>query len=319
MSSPYCDADRFRCAANLPKSRTAKVRQAAARYQKVKIVSPNWLYDSISNWRKEPEDNYLIEIHPEDRHESSLNGFQEIDDAQMLSSEDEESDEMDEEITSSPADELNAPDMANVGWMDVDEEFKAWIGSDDEEEEEEEEGGGGENQSMASVSTVKSTSSQKRPVKRSRSSTPDASQETNNDDIMDESADKSRSNKRQRTLSDRSLKAGEAGKAEGVGEVGEVISTEGSPETPTDTQEGIDMETREEIDDDDDFDDDSFAAEFERELLAEVENDEEEEEEEAEKDVTTKEATPLKEETEGIVDAGDDGGGGKDKHEMVSS
>lgn len=303
----------------MPKSRTAKVRQAAARYQKVKIVSPNWLYDSISNWRKEPEENYLIEIHPEDRHESSLNGFQEIDDAQMLSTEDEESDEMDEEIPSSPADELNAPDMANVGWMDVDEEFKAWIGSDDEEDEEEEndeENGdegeevGGENESMASVSTVKSTSGQKRPVKRSRSPTPVASQETNSDDIMDESADKSRAVKRQRTLSDRSLKA------EGVEAVGEVAPTEDLPETSTDLQEGAAMEAHEEIDDDDDFDDDSFLAEFERELLAEIDDDEEGE---AEKEVTIKEATSLKEENGGIVHDGDGGGSNEDRENMVGS
>lgn len=231
----------------------------------------------------------------------------------MLSTEDEESDEMDEEIPSSPADELNAPDMANVGWMDVDEEFKAWIGSDgeeeDEEENEDEEEVRGENESMASISTVKSTSSQKRPVKRSRSPTPGTSQETSSDDIMDESADKSRAIKRQRTLSDRSLKAG------GVGEVGEIFPIEDLPETSTDTQEGADVEAREEIDDDDDFDDDSFLAEFERELLAEIEDDEEEVEEE----VAAKEATPSKGETEGIVDAGDDGGGGnEDKDKMVS-
>lgn len=238
----------------------------------------------------------------------------------MLSTEDEESDEMDEEIPSSPADELNAPDMANVGWMDVDEEFKAWIGSDDEEDEEEEEndeenedeGGevGGENESMASVSTVKSASSRKRPVKRSRSPTPVASQEINSDDIMDESADKSRAIKRQRTLSDRSLKA------EGVGEVEEVAPSEDLPETSTDLQEGAAIEAHEEIDDDD-FDDDSFLAEFERELLAEIEDDEEEE---AEKEVTTKEATSLKEETGGVVDDGDDGGGGnEDTDNMVGS
>lgn len=234
----------------------------------------------------------------------------------MLSTEDEESDEMDEEIPSSPADELNAPDMANVGWMDVDEEFKAWIGSDDEEDEEEEndeeneddgEEVGGENESMASVSTVKSTSSQKRPVKRSRSPTPGASQETNIDDIMDESADKSRAIKRQRTLSDRSLKA--------VG-VEEVAPTEDLPETSTDPQEGAAMEAHEELDDDD-FDDDSFLAEFERELLAEIEDDEEEE---AGEEVTTKEATSLKEGTGGIVDDGDDGGGGnEDTDKMVGS
>lgn len=287
-------ASRFRYAANLLKSRTAKVRQAAARYQKIKIVSPNWLYDSFSNWRKEPEENYLIEIHPEDRHESSLNGFQ-IDDIQMLSEEDEESDEMDEEIPSSPVDELNAPDMANVDWMNVDAEFKNWIGSDDEDE-----GGESENESMVSASTVKSTPSQKRAAKRSRSSTPGASQETNGDSAVDEPTEKLRSNKRQRTLSDRSLKSGE---------VGEAVDTGDAPETSNNTQEDADVEVHEEIGDDDDFDDDdSFAAEFEREFLAQ----DEDEEEEGTEETTAIEPTSTKEEAEGIVGIGDDGGGGNE-------
>lgn len=270
--------------ADLFKSRTAKVKQAATKYPKIKIVSPQWLHDSIANWRKEPEEPYLITIHPEDHPMDPLNGFEEHPDAPLLSSEDEDSDEMDEEIPSSPADEINAPDMSNVGWMDVDEEFKEWIGSDDEEES--------ENESMASVSTIKSTSSQKRAAKRSRSSTPGGSQNTHADSIMDEATDKSR-NKRQRTLSDRSLEIA-------------TTSTEELPETSNAVLEGVNVGVNEE--EDDDNDDDSFAAEFEREFWAAVSD---EEVEEAEQEVAAKEATPSKEDIE-ADGKGDDGGGGNE-------
>jgi RNA polymerase II subunit A-like phosphatase len=113
-------------------SRTAKVR-SATRYPSIKIVTPNWLYDSISHWRHEPEEPYLIEIHPEDRH-PKVNGFDEG--GPLLSSEDEESeDEEDEDFDNEPV------DTSNVGWKDVDEEFAEFFGDeldelDDEEESE---------------------------------------------------------------------------------------------------------------------------------------------------------------------------------------
>jgi RNA polymerase II subunit A-like phosphatase len=113
-------------------SRTAKVRTSAARYPHIKIVSPQWLYNSISNWQKEPEEPYLIDIHPEDR--PMANG---VDDSRLgsMSSDDEEFEDMDdEEMQSTQTDDGflpdDLPDMANVGWMEVDEEFKEWIGSD---------------------------------------------------------------------------------------------------------------------------------------------------------------------------------------------
>lgn len=227
----------------------------------------------------------------------------------MLSSEDEESDDMDEEIPSSPTDEFSVPDMANVGWMDVDEEFKEWIGSDEDEEDEDADEES-ENESMASASTVKSTSSQKRAIKRSRSSTPGVPQEINGDSPMDEETEKSRANKRQRTLSDRLAIAGEGGEA---------AVTEDVLDAPNDTQEGVDIETHDEIGDDDEFDDDdSLAAEFEREFLAESEDDEEEVEE-AEEEAPVKEVTPSKEEFDDLFGPSDDGGGDDEADEKVDS
>jgi len=57
------------------RNRTAKVRQAARR-KKIKIVTTQWLFDSISQWQRIDEEPYLIPVHPEDRGEptSSLPG-----------------------------------------------------------------------------------------------------------------------------------------------------------------------------------------------------------------------------------------------------
>jgi RNA polymerase II subunit A-like phosphatase len=110
-------------------SRTAKVR-SATRYPSIKIVTLNWLYDSISHWRHEPEEPYLIEIHPEDRH-PKVNGSDEG--GPLLSSEDEESeDEDDEDFDNEPV------DTSNVGWKDVDEEFAEFFGDELDELDEDE-------------------------------------------------------------------------------------------------------------------------------------------------------------------------------------
>lgn len=50
------------------RNRTAKVRQAARR-KKIKIVTTQWLFDSISQWQRVDERPYLIPVHPEDRGE----------------------------------------------------------------------------------------------------------------------------------------------------------------------------------------------------------------------------------------------------------
>lgn len=51
---------------NIARPRTQKVRQAA-RIPSIKIVNQNWLADSIAQWKKLDEDQYLVHIHPADR------------------------------------------------------------------------------------------------------------------------------------------------------------------------------------------------------------------------------------------------------------
>ncbi|KZZ94578.1 RNA polymerase II subunit A domain phosphatase [Ascosphaera apis ARSEF 7405] len=49
------------------KPRTAKVKEAAKWPKKIKIVKLNWLLDSLTQWQKLDETEYLMTIHPEDR------------------------------------------------------------------------------------------------------------------------------------------------------------------------------------------------------------------------------------------------------------
>ena len=83
------------------RNRTAKVRQAARR-RRVKIVTTQWLFDSISQWQRVDEEPYLIPVHPEDRGDptSSLPGSSpskegvyydaKVDDTTILSSSEED-------------------------------------------------------------------------------------------------------------------------------------------------------------------------------------------------------------------------------------
>ncbi|KGQ01832.1 hypothetical protein PAAG_11407 [Paracoccidioides lutzii Pb01] len=50
------------------RNRTAKVREAT-RYPNVRIVTVQWLLDSITQWKRLDEEAYLVHVHPEDRGE----------------------------------------------------------------------------------------------------------------------------------------------------------------------------------------------------------------------------------------------------------
>lgn len=91
------------------RNRTAKVRQAARR-RKIKIVTTQWLFDSISQWQRVDEEPYLIPVHPEDRGEptSSLPGSSpskdgvyydaKVDDSTILSSSEEDGGVTDDDV-----------------------------------------------------------------------------------------------------------------------------------------------------------------------------------------------------------------------------
>ncbi|KAI9641318.1 CTD phosphatase Fcp1 [Ciborinia camelliae] len=55
--------------ASSQKTRTQKVREAA-KYSHIKIVTQQWLTQSMSKWKKDDESEYLVEINPADRRQS---------------------------------------------------------------------------------------------------------------------------------------------------------------------------------------------------------------------------------------------------------
>jgi RNA polymerase II subunit A-like phosphatase len=50
------------------RNRTAKVREAT-RYPNIKIVTVQWLLDSMTQWKRLDEESYLVPVHPDDRGE----------------------------------------------------------------------------------------------------------------------------------------------------------------------------------------------------------------------------------------------------------
>lgn len=263
---------------NYYQSRTAKVRRAASKYPHIKIITPQWLYDSISNWRKEPEKPYLLPIHPEDRHPRPLNGADDHRlDGPMLSSEDDDSD--DDEMQSIHTEEFSAaemPDMTDVGWMDVDEELKEWLGSDDEDTEAEDGNAPGD----GSTDTIT-----KKASKRSRSSTPD---EETGEPSLEDSIPGSRLSKRQKMVRNRPSSGLRI--VEGVAPSVSSYAPPSGTNTPGSSSGTLDGNSEKELEqefdeqqevggeeEEDDFD--GFAQEFDREL-AEMEADENDDDEE---------------------------------------
>ncbi|PGH35203.1 RNA polymerase II subunit A domain phosphatase [[Emmonsia] crescens] len=154
------------------RNRTAKVREAT-RYPKIKIVTVQWLLDSITQWKRLDEEPYLVPVHPEDRGEpigSSSNASPggsakasngNLDDYSFLSSSEEDdniTDDNNTEIDESDASKLRVrthdlldideeilqsaglTDHSPIGYdaeqqAAVHDELKAFLGSDNEDSE----------------------------------------------------------------------------------------------------------------------------------------------------------------------------------------
>lgn len=134
------------------RNRTAKVREAT-RYPNIKIVTTQWLVDSVTNWKRQDEEPYLVPVHPDDKGElidstGSSPGSKGVDDGSFLTSSDEdmgtESDNdsaklglkintADEEILKSSGLNEHSP----IGYdaeqqQAIHDELKEFLGSDDE-------------------------------------------------------------------------------------------------------------------------------------------------------------------------------------------
>ncbi|KAJ5338569.1 NLI interacting factor [Penicillium brevicompactum] len=122
------------------RNRTAKVREAT-RYPNIKIVTTQWLVDSLVAWRQVDEDPYLLPVHPDDRGEPFSPGSLELE-TSMLSSTDEDitgsqwtqEEDAEDIFKSSGLDETSPIGYGADEQAEVHDELKDFLGSDDESE-----------------------------------------------------------------------------------------------------------------------------------------------------------------------------------------
>lgn len=124
------------------RNRTAKVREAT-RYPNIKIVTTQWLLDSLTSWSHLDEEPYLVPVHPDDRGEPLSPGSRELGESSWISSSDEEATGSlwtDEEFngedffTSAGWDETGPISYDDAEQAAVHDELKEFLGSDDESE-----------------------------------------------------------------------------------------------------------------------------------------------------------------------------------------
>ncbi|EAU35124.1 conserved hypothetical protein [Aspergillus terreus NIH2624] len=126
------------------RNRTAKVREAT-RYPNIKIVTTQWLLDSLTQWKHLSEDPYLLPVHPDDRGEPISPGSKELESSWLSSENEEDSGEFlsdDENFTETTEDIFKSSGLdehSPIGFDDdelaaVHEELKEFLGSDDESE-----------------------------------------------------------------------------------------------------------------------------------------------------------------------------------------
>lgn len=119
------------------RNRTAKVREAT-RYPDVKIVTTQWLLDSLTHWKHLDEEPYLLPVHPDDRGEPISPGSKEMAESSWLSSsdgwtDDENNDEAAEEMFRAAGLDEHSPIGYDAEQQAlVHEELKEFLGSDDE-------------------------------------------------------------------------------------------------------------------------------------------------------------------------------------------
>ncbi|KAL4897094.1 hypothetical protein BDV59DRAFT_169789 [Aspergillus ambiguus] len=120
------------------RNRTAKVREAT-RYPNIKIVTTQWLLDSLTQWKHLREDPYLLPVHPDDRGEPISPGSKEMESPWLSSENEEDTGEFLSDDDENPEDEFKFDENTPVGFDDdelaaVHEELKEFLGSDDESE-----------------------------------------------------------------------------------------------------------------------------------------------------------------------------------------
>jgi RNA polymerase II subunit A-like phosphatase len=252
------------------RNRTAKVREAT-RYPNVKIVTTQWLLDSLTSWKHLDEDPYLLPVHPDDRGEPLSPGSLELAESSWLSSSDEATgslfaeDEGNEEMfKSSGLDETSTPGYDEDELAAVHDELKEFLGSDDESESDSEAWGEESNEG-----------SKKR--KRGEGAEGDGDEESGEDDGDESDPKGSRLSQRIKRSYERSTGLREVATATSSGSESERARPSGPHDEPDAERAGTKADADDGYPEDPDDDDD----ELEREMLAAFEDDNPQAEEEA--------------------------------------
>lgn len=136
-----------------PQRRTAKVRQAAKRPERIAIVGQQWLFDSLSQWTHLPEDTYRIHTDIANEEKQKSNSPPQFEDTGALSSSEEEaalteSDPGTPTVKSSEDTDTEAELAAHMpslskedslegnnaeDWDGMNDELAEFLGSDDED------------------------------------------------------------------------------------------------------------------------------------------------------------------------------------------
>ena len=178
----------------------------AARIERIKIVSTQWLLDSISQWQRLAEDAYLVPVHPEDRDGDRDRDGMDVEetmvDELVLSSDEDGQPAGDEKDVDDPdgvmpddLDENHSPvdGFEGYDWKEVEDDLADFLGSDDDDSE---------TDSGASGSSQNSGGPRKR--KRSETSSPADDSRQNGDVSATEDVNGSRLAKRQQLARSRS-------------------------------------------------------------------------------------------------------------------
>jgi RNA polymerase II subunit A-like phosphatase len=131
-----------------PDRKTTKVKQAA-RYQHIKIVNPEWMFQCCTRWEHMDETPYTIEIDPAERGGSP---FGELEDESIHTTGDEEPED--------PAESPVELELTADNWASVDDELADFLNETDTDDDQESD--------SDSVRSDNSTASDTRQIKKKR-------------------------------------------------------------------------------------------------------------------------------------------------------
>lgn len=145
-----------------PDRKTTKVKKAA-RYEHIKIVNPEWMFQCCSRWEHVDETPYLIEVDPAER------GGSPFEDDSINASNDEEADDL--------ADSPVTLNLTADNWDSVDDELADFLDGDDTDGEH----ASGSDSERSDDSTASTSSKNRKKRKRTNGNTTDGSEAEESD------------------------------------------------------------------------------------------------------------------------------------------